>query len=720
MNKIDLREQFGYSVEKFLKFFEKNTDFPKGSFQVKKRGETYYWYYTLSKAKSDRVKYLCKADNEKSFDKAIEQLKEKFKKQKSFLDSKIPKGPLETKWKKYRSTLPLVSPANKKKLEVIIVGSGLAGASAAASLAEMGYNVKCFCFQDSPRRAHSIAAQGGINAAKNYQNDGDSIYRLFYDTIKGGDYRSREANVYRLAEVSGNIIDQCVAQGVPFAREYGGTLDNRSFGGVQVSRTFYARGQTGQQLLLGAYSALSRQIDKGQVQMFTKHEMIDLVLIDKKAKGIITRNLITGEIEKFGANAVVLATGGYGNVFYLSTNAMGSNVTAIWKAYKKGAAIANPCFTQIHPTCIPVSGKYQSKLTLMSESLRNDGRIWVPKDKDETRNPNDIPENDRDYYLERRYPAFGNLVPRDIASRAAKERCDAGYGIGETGQAVYLDFRDAIKEFGEETVRAKYGNLFDMYQKITDDNPYKTPMKIYPAVHYTMGGLWVDYNLMTTIPGLFAIGECNFSDHGANRLGASALMQGLADGYFVLPYTIGPYLSKEISSEKIDLNHTEFLKAEKEAKDKLSNFISNNGNQTVESLHKKLGDIMWDNCGMERNKKDLKKALLEIQDLKKVFEKDVFVPGKEKELNLELEKAGRVEDFIGLGEVMIHDALTREESCGGHFRREYQSEDGEALRNDEDFAFVSAWKYDGENNDPKLKKEELIYENVKPTQRSYK
>jgi len=636
------------------------------------------------------------------------------------LNSRVPKGTLENKWKKYRSTLPLVSPANKKKLDVIIVGTGLAGASAADSMAEMGYNIKCFCFQDSPRRAHSIAAQGGINAAKNYQNDGDSIYRLFYDTIKGGDYRSREANVYRLAEVSGNIIDQCVAQGVPFAREYGGTLDNRSFGGVQVSRTFYARGQTGQQLLLGAYSALSRQIEKKQVEMHTKHEMLDLVIIDGKARGIISRNLVTGKIEKFSAHAVVLATGGYGNAFYLSTNAMGSNVSAIWKAYKKGAAIANPCFTQIHPTCIPVSGKYQSKLTLMSESLRNDGRIWVPKEKGDKRNPNDIPEKERDYYLERRYPAFGNLVPRDIASRAAKERCDAGYGIGETGQAVYLDFRDAILNFGEDVVKAKYGNLFDMYNKITDDNPYKTPMKIYPAVHYTMGGLWVDYNLMTTLPGLFAIGECNFSDHGANRLGASALMQGLADGYFILPYTIGTYLSKEINSEKIDIENDAFIQSERAVKEKISTHINNKGSQTIESLHKKLGDIMWNYCGMARNKEGLKKALEEIKELKKEFKKEVLVPGEKNELNLELEKAGRVEDFIGLGEVMIHDALNRKESCGGHFREEYQSEEGEAQRNDSDFTHVAAWEYQGENEEPKLNKEKLEFENVELTQRSYK
>ena len=636
------------------------------------------------------------------------------------LNSNIPSGSLDKKWTKYRSTLPLVSPANKKKIDVIIVGSGLAGASAAASLAEMGYNIKCFCFQDSPRRAHSIAAQGGINAAKNYQNDGDSIYRLFYDTIKGGDYRSREANVYRLAEVSGNIIDQCVAQGVPFAREYGGTLDNRSFGGVQVSRTFYARGQTGQQLLLGAYSALSRQIEKGKVSMYTKHEMLDLVMIEGKARGIISRNLITGKIERFSGHAVVLATGGYGNVFYLSTNAMGSNVTAIWKAYKKGAALANPCFTQIHPTCIPVSGKYQSKLTLMSESLRNDGRIWVPKKKGDSRDPNEIPDEERDYYLERRYPAFGNLVPRDIASRAAKERCDSGYGIGSTGQAVYLDFRDAILKLGKDTVRSKYGNLFDMYHKITDDNPYETPMKIYPAVHYTMGGLWVDYNLMTTIPGLFSIGECNFSDHGANRLGASALMQGLADGYFILPYTIGNYLSKEISTETVDINHESFLKTEANVKEKITSFLDNKGKKTIESLHKKLGDIMWNYCGMARNKEGLIKALSEIDKLKQEFKKDVLVPGKKHELNLELEKAGRVEDFIGLGEVMIHDALTREESCGGHFREEHQSDDGEALRDDKNFTYVSAWEYQGDGKDPKLNKEKLEFDNIKLTQRSYK
>ena len=636
------------------------------------------------------------------------------------LDAKIPSGDLSNKWVDYRSSLPLVSPANKQRQDVIIVGTGLAGASAAASMAEMGYNVKAFCFQDSPRRAHSIAAQGGINAAKNYQNDGDSVYRLFYDTIKGGDYRSREANVYRLAEVSGNIIDQCVAQGVPFAREYGGTLDNRSFGGVQVSRTFYARGQTGQQLLLGAYSALSRQISLGKVEMYTKHEMVDLVLIDGHAKGIIARNLVNGNIEKYAANAVVLATGGYGNVYYLSTNAMGSNVTASWKAHKKGAMFSNPCFTQIHPTCIPVSGEYQSKLTLMSESLRNDGRIWVSSKKGDKRHPSEIPESERDYYLERRYPAFGNLVPRDIASRAAKERCDAGFGAGETGQSVYLDFEDAINSMGKDTVAARYGNLFDMYAKITDENPYKTPMRIYPAVHYTMGGLWVDYNLMTTIPGLFAIGECNFSDHGANRLGASALMQGLADGYFVLPYTIGTYLSNEINKDKVTNNDSAFKDAEKEVSNKIDSYLTNNGKRTVESLHKDLGQIMWNHCGMSRNKKDLNKALNEIKDLKNTFWSDVKVPGKKDTLNAELEKADRVADFIELGDLMIRDALDRNESCGAHFREEYQTDDGEAMRDDKNFSYVSTWENKGDKAEPILHKEELLFDTVTPTQRSYK
>ena len=636
------------------------------------------------------------------------------------LNSKIPDGPLQDKWTNYKSKVPLVSPSNKRNLEVIVVGTGLAGASAAASLGEMGYKVKTFCFQDSPRRAHSIAAQGGINAAKNYQNDGDSVYRLFYDTIKGGDYRAREANVYRLAEVSTSIIDQCVAQGVPFAREYGGTLDNRSFGGVQVSRTFYARGQTGQQLLLGAYSALSRQISKGSVQMFNRHEMLDIVKIEGKARGVIVRNLVTGEYQRHFGHAVVLATGGYGNVYYLSTNAMGSNVTASWKAHKKGAMFANPSYTQIHPTCIPVSGEYQSKLTLMSESLRNDGRIWVPKKKGDNRPAVDIPEEDRDYYLERRYPAFGNLVPRDVASRAAKERCDAGYGVGSTGLAVYLDFEDAIKRLGKEVVSSRYGNLFEMYEKITGENPYKTPMRIFPAVHYTMGGLWVDYDLMTTVPGLYAIGECNFSDHGANRLGASALMQGLADGYFVLPYTLGKYLSQDIRTPAISTNHEEFEKAEIAAKEKVNQLLNNTGSKSVESFHRELGKIVWDNCGMSRNKKGLESAINDIKTLKSEFWNKVSVPGKDNVINPELAKAGRVADFIELGELMMRDALDREESCGGHFREEHQTEEGEALRDDKKFAFTSAWEFSGENSDPKLNKEILEFENVKLTQRSYK
>ena len=636
------------------------------------------------------------------------------------LNSNIPNGELIDKWTNYRSSLPLVSPSNKQKLDIIVVGTGLAGASAASSLAEMGYNIKSFCFQDSPRRAHSIAAQGGINASKNYQNDGDSTYRLFYDTIKGGDYRSREANVYRLAEVSGSIIDQCVAQGVPFAREYGGTLANRSFGGVQVSRTFYARGQTGQQLLLGAYSALSRQIANGKVQMFSKHEMLDIVLVNGVARGIIARNLINGQLERYSANAVVLATGGYSNVYYLSTNAMGSNVTAIWKAYKKGANFANPCFTQIHPTCIPVSGEYQSKLTLMSESLRNDGRIWVPGSNDENRSPDQIPEDQRDYYLERRYPAFGNLVPRDIASRAAKERCDNGYGVGETGQAVYLDFKDAISNLGIETIRSRYGNLFEMYNKITGDDPYNTPMRIYPAVHYTMGGLWVDYNLMTTVPGLFAIGECNFSDHGANRLGASALMQGLADGYFVLPYTIGTYLSNEINKSNINTSHEAFDKSESNVLDTINYFISNKGNASVDFFHRELGKIMWEYCGMSRNESGLKKAIVNLKDLKESFWKDIKVLGSSDSLNLELEKAGRVADLIELGEVMVHDALQRKESCGAHFREEYQTDEGEALRNDDDFTNVFAWAYENAESEPKLNIENLTFENVSLSQRSYK
>ena len=636
------------------------------------------------------------------------------------LDSKIPAGPLEDKWENYKSSVPLVSPANKRHLQVIVVGTGLAGASAASSLAEMGYRVKSFCFQDSPRRAHSIAAQGGINAAKNYQNDGDSVYRLFYDTIKGGDYRSREANVYRLAEVSSNIIDQCVAQGVPFAREYGGTLDNRSFGGVQVSRTFYARGQTGQQLLLGAYSALSRQISKGNIEMYNRHEMIDVVKIDGKARGIIARNLLTGEFTRHFGHAVVLATGGYGNVYYLSTNAMGSNVTAAWKAYKRGAAFSNPCFTQIHPTCIPVSGDYQSKLTLMSESLRNDGRIWVPKTKGDKRPPTQIPEEERDYYLERRYPAFGNLVPRDVASRAAKERCDQGFGVGDTGLAVYLDFEDAIKRLGRDVVSARYGNLFAMYEKITGDNPYETPMRIFPAVHYTMGGLWVDYDLMTTIPGLYAIGECNFSDHGANRLGASALMQGLADGYFVLPYTIGKYLSEDIQTKPIPTSHESFSESENIAVEKNKSLLQNKGSRSVESFHRDLGKIVWDYCGMSRNKTSLNNAISSIKSLREDFWKDVKVPGDDITYNPELDKAGRVADFFELGELMMRDALEREESCGGHFREEYQTKEGEARRDDENYAFASTWEFKGVDRPPILHKEDLDFKTVTPTQRSYK
>ena len=635
------------------------------------------------------------------------------------LNNNIPEGPLAEKWTNYKSQVPLVSPSNKRNIQILVVGTGLAGASASASLAEMGYKVKTFCFQDSPRRAHSIAAQGGINAAKNYQNDGDSVYRLFYDTIKGGDYRSREANVYRLAEVSANIIDQCVAQGVPFAREYGGTLDNRSFGGVQVSRTFYARGQTGQQLLLGAYGALSRQIYKGNIQMYNRHEMLDIVKIDGKARGVIVRNLVTGEYQSHFGHAVVLATGGYGNVYYLSTNAMGSNVTAAWKAHKKGAVFANPCFTQIHPTCIPVSGDYQSKLTLMSESLRNDGRIWVPKNKNDNRLPKDIPEDERDYYLERRYPAFGNLVPRDVASRAAKERCDEGYGVGSTGLAVYLDFEDSINRLGKEVVSSRYGNLFEMYEKITGDDPYTTPMRIFPAVHYTMGGLWVDYDLMTSVPGLYAIGECNFSDHGANRLGASALMQGLADGYFILPYTIGKYLSKDIRTKPIDTRHEEFREAESNAKEKNKKLLQNNGTKSVENFHRELGKIVWDYCGMSRNKSDLKEAIKKIKQLRKDFWAKVKVPGDDSSFNPELAKAGRVADFFELGELMMIDASERNESCGGHFREEYQTPEGEALRDDENYTFSSAWEYNGDNA-PVLHKEELIFENVKPSQRSYK
>ncbi|WP_226388832.1 fumarate reductase/succinate dehydrogenase flavoprotein subunit [Penaeicola halotolerans] len=642
------------------------------------------------------------------------------------LDNKVPAGPLAEKWTKHKFNSKLVNPANKRKYDVIVVGTGLAGASAAASLGELGYNVKAFCFQDSPRRAHSIAAQGGINAAKNYQNDGDSVFRLFYDTIKGGDYRAREANVYRLAEVSVNIIDQCVAQGVPFAREYGGLLANRSFGGAQVSRTFYARGQTGQQLLLGAYSALSRQVANGKVKLYPRTEMLDLVKVDGKARGIVTRNIITGAIESHSAHAVLLCTGGYGNVFFLSTNAMGSNVTAAWRAHKKGALMANPCFTQIHPTCIPVSGDHQSKLTLMSESLRNDGRVWVPATVETAEKlrkgeilPSDIKEEDRDYFLERKYPSFGNLVPRDVASRNAKYVCDEGRGVNETGEAVFLDFRDAIKRDGEDTIKAKYGNLFDMYMQITGDNPYKQPMMIYPAVHYTMGGLWVDYNLMTTVPGLYALGEANFSDHGANRLGASALMQGLADGYFVAPYTIGDYLAT-MPYEKISTDHEEFKKAEADVKEKIDRLISIKGTKSVDHFHKKLGKIMWEYCGMARTAEGLKKAKVMIQELRAEFWKDVRVIGTNEELNQSLEKANRVADFLELGELMIDDALNRDESCGGHFREEFQTPEGEALRDDENFAYVAAWEYTGDNKPEVLHKEALEFENVKLTQRSYK
>ncbi|WP_026754537.1 fumarate reductase/succinate dehydrogenase flavoprotein subunit [Sediminibacter sp. Hel_I_10] len=663
------------------------------------------------------------------------------------LDSKVPKGPLKDKWTNHKNAINLVNPANKRNIDVIVVGTGLAGGSAAATLAELGYNVKAFCFQDSPRRAHSIAAQGGINAAKNYQGDGDSTYRLFYDTVKGGDYRSRESNVYRLAEVSANIIDQCVAQGVPFAREYGGLLDNRSFGGVLVSRTFYAAGQTGQQLLLGAYSAMNRQIGRGKITMYNRHEMLDVVKVDGKARGIIARDLVSGKIERHSAHAVVLGSGGYGNVFFLSTNAMGSNVTAAWKAHKRGAYFANPCYTQIHPTCIPVSGDHQSKLTLMSESLRNDGRIWVPKRKEDVEairsgklKPTEISAENRDYYLERRYPAFGNLVPRDVASRAAKERCDAGYGVNATGEAVYLDFEAAfmrygkeqahvkgldenddklVKKLGQEVVKTKYGNLFQMYEKIVDENPYETPMMIYPAVHYTMGGLWVDYNLQTTVPGLYAIGEANFSDHGANRLGASALMQGLADGYFVLPYTIGDYLANDIRTGPISTDSKEFAEAEKTVTDNIEHLINNNGSKPVDYFHKRLGKIMWNKCGMSRNATDLKSAITEISDLRAEFWKDVRVPGTANEFNEELAKAGRVADFLELGELFAKDALDREESAGGHFREEYQTPEGEATRREE-FQFVSAWEYKGEPKDAVLHKEDLQYENIEVKTRSYK
>ncbi len=656
------------------------------------------------------------------------------------LNSKIPEGPLDSKWNYYKGHVKLVNPSNKRKLEVLVIGTGLAGASAAAALGELGYKVKAFCFQDSPRRAHSIAAQGGINAAKNYQNDGDSVFRLFYDTIKGGDYRARESNVHRLAEVSVNIIDQCVAQGVPFAREYGGLLSNRSFGGTQVQRTFYAAGQTGQQLLIGAYQALERQVALGNVKMYTRHEMLEIVMIDGKARGIICRNLITGKLERHFGHAVLLCSGGYGNVFYLSTNAMGSNVTAIWKAHKRGAYFGNPCFTQIHPTCIPVSGDHQSKLTLMSESLRNDGRIWVPKQKGETRKAVDIPEDERDYYLERRYPAFGNLVPRDVASRAAKERCDAGYGVGNSKMAVYLDYAAAIERYGraeasklglqdadvatfnrlgKEVVKEKYGNLFDMYQKITGEDPYAMPMRIYPAVHYTMGGLWVDYELMTTVPGLYALGEANFSDHGANRLGASALMQGLADGYFVIPYTLGNYLADDIGTPSIPTDHPSFVEAEKSVSERINRLMSIQGKESVESFHKRLGKIMWDKCGMARNEQGLREAIDEIRLLKKEFWSNVRIPGKVEEVNNELDKANRVADFIELGELMCIDALHRKESCGGHFREEMQTEEGEALRNDDQFSYVAAWELHAEG-DWRLHKEDLKFEVAKPSQRSYK
>ena len=666
----------------------------------------------------------------------------------SVLESKIPEGPLKDKWTKHKNDINLVNPANKRNIDIIVVGTGLAGGAAAATLAELGYNVKTFCYQDSPRRAHSIAAQGGINASKNYQGDGDSDYRLFYDTVKGGDYRSREANVYRLAEVSGNIIDQCVAQGVPFAREYGGYLDNRSFGGVLVSRTFYAKGQTGQQLLLGAYSAMNRQINRGKIQSFNRHEMMDLVLVDGKARGIIARDMVTGELERHSGHAVVLASGGYGNVFFLSTNAMGSNVMAAWRAHRRGAYFANPCYTQIHPTCIPVTGDHQSKLTLMSESLRNDGRIWVPKKKEDAiairegeKKPTELSEEERDYYLERRYPSFGNLVPRDVASRAAKERCDAGFGVNKTGQAVYLDFASAIKRYGKEAaftsghknpseaeiiklgkevVESKYGNLFQMYEKITDQNPYETPMMIYPAVHYTMGGLWVDYNLQTTIPGCYAAGEANFSDHGANRLGASALMQGLADGYFVLPYTIGDYLSKDIRTGKIPTDSPEFEATEKEVKDKIDRLMNAGGKHSVDTYHKKLGKIMWEKCGMARNEQGLKEAIEEIKALREDFWQNVKVTGTAESKNAELEKAGRVADFLELGELFAKDALHRNESCGGHFREEYQTEDGEALRDDENFKYVAAWEYKGQPSDAVLHKEELIFKNIELKTRSYK
>jgi succinate dehydrogenase / fumarate reductase flavoprotein subunit len=635
------------------------------------------------------------------------------------LNSRVPDGPLQQKWDKHRFDLKLVNPANKRKFWVIVVGTGLAGGSAAASMAELGYNVKAFCFQDSPRRAHSIAAQGGINAAKNYQNDGDSIWRLFYDTLKGGDYRAREANVYRLAQVSNNIIDQCVAQGVPFAREYGGTLANRSFGGAQVSRTFYSRGQTGQQLLLGAYQAMMRQVGTGKVKLFARREMLELIVVDGLARGIIVRNLATGQMETHTADAVVLCTGGYGNVYYLSTMAKGCNVTAAWRCHRRGALFANPCYTQIHPTCIPVTGDYQSKLTLMSESLRNDGRVWVPLNKGDNRSPDQIPDAERDYYLERRYPSFGNLAPRDISSRAAKERCDAGHGVGDSGLAVFLDFRDAIRRDGEDVIRKKYGNLFHMYNKITAEDPYKQPMRIFPAVHYTMGGLWVDYNLMSNLPGLYVLGEANFSDHGANRLGASALMQGLSDGYFVLPYTIGDHLATS-NLQKISDDHPACVQAKKDAEDRISKLLAVQGKRTVDSFHRELGLLMWDKCGMARNKVGLQDAISGIRDLRAQYWKDVRVLGSGETVNASLEKAGRVADFMEFAELLATDALHREESCGGHFREEYQTDDGEAARQDDQFSYVGAWEFNGAGEEPTLHKEPLVFENLKPSTRSYK
>ena len=722
MNTRDEKIKYGFSDAEFEVFCKKNPNIPKGTFQVKKRGSSYYWYYTLSTNTTDRVKYLSKAyensnkEEASSFILALSKLKEKYTNDVEDLHSGAPEGNLSDLWTSHKFNMKLVNPANKRKYTVIVVGTGLAGASAAATMAELGYNVLAFSFHESPRRAHSIAAQGGINAAKNYQNDGDSIHRLFYDTIKGGDYRSREENVYRLAELSGNIIDQCVAQGVPFAREYGGHLDNRSFGGAQVSRTFYARGQTGQQLLLGAYSALIRQMNLKKVKFFPRHEMLDIVKVNGHAKGIVTRELTTGEIKSFSADTVILATGGYGNVFYLSTNAMASNVTASWRAHKKGAYFANPCFTQIHPTCIPVSSGHQSKLTLMSESLRNDGRVWVPLKKGDEREPKDIPENERDYYLERLYPSFGNLVPRDVASRRAKEMCDAGHGVGSTKLAVYLDFSDVISRNGQDWVAEKYGNLFDMYKQITGQNPYETPMMIYPAVHYTMGGLWVDYNLISSIPGLHVLGEANFSDHGANRLGASALMQGLADGYFVIPYTVGNYLATQ--QPFTDINHSAFKKAVDKVKENINDLLSIKGNKTVDEIHKELGKVMWDYVGMSRSKEGLKKALNLIPKIRKDFYNNVNIPGESNEFNPELEKAGRLIDFIDLGELMAIDALNREESCGGHFREEHQTEENEAKRNDKDFAYVAAWEKEKEKH--KLHKEKLIFKNVQLTTRSYK